>query len=520
MNETQFHFFFVLSFLAAGLTAFLAVISWRHRTVRGAREFTFLMVSISLWTFAVGWGMITSSIQANFIWAVIRMAMVFCTPIFWLAFALQFSDHASWLKKPNMVLLSIVPLTSLVLMATTQRHKLFLTGIDYLRVGPYLIDEIWHLGPWFWVHLIYSYALILIGDFFLLQEALHLVKQYRRQTIALVIGTLFPLLTNIAYTFHLIPGLVVNYDPFGFVLAGLAFSFGLFQYRMFDLKPVARQLLIDSMGDGMLVVDDQLRIVDLNPAALKIFNSSEDTLVGQSAVDVFATYADVKILLTGVEERQCELTVEQQGQVLVYDLRCSPIFRNNLNVGRLCVLRDITQQKNLEDELQEMAMTDALTGLYNRRQFYQLASLEYDRASRYHSPFALLMIDLDNFKQVNDAFGHLMGDRMLQALADTFRSTLRKSDIIFRYGGDEFAVLMPLTGLEEAIRVSKRLGKAESEDSVEGFMEKVCITLSQGLALFDGYEDVSLEQLLADADRALYVAKAKGKNHLSISGMD
>ena len=519
MKATQFHFFFITSFVAAGLSAFLAAVAWRQRAVRGAREFAYLMLAILGWTFAVGWGMMAVSPQGNFIWAVVRMAMVIATPVCWLVFALKFSDHAGWLKKPNIILVSIIPFISLVLMATTWRHELFLTGIDYLRVGPYLIDETWHLGPWFWVNLVYSYTLILIGDLFLVKEALLLVKLYRCQAVALLVGTFFPLITNIAYTFHMIPKLVVNYDPFGFVFAGLAFSLGLFQYRMFDLKPIARQLLIDSMGDGMLVVDEQSRIVDLNQAALEIFEDAEEALVGCSVVDRFSQYVDVEELLSGADEKQCELSIERNSQTYVYDLRCTPIIRNRVEVGRLCVLRDITQRKQLENELEEMALTDSLTGLHNRRQFFRLATQEFERARRYHSPFSLLMIDLDGFKQVNDTYGHLVGDWALQEISKTFLEILRKSDLVFRYGGDEFAVLMPETGLEKGIQVCKRLGKAVGELSIEG-LEEVPITLSQGLALFDGYEDVTLEQLLSDADRALYAAKSRGKNHLSISGMD
>jgi diguanylate cyclase (GGDEF)-like protein/PAS domain S-box-containing protein len=361
--------------------------------------------------------------------------------------------------------------------------------------------------------------LILVGDVFLLREALHLAAQYRRQAIALVLGTLFPLLTNIAYTFHLFPGLIVNYDPFGFVLAGLAFSIGLFQYQLFDLKPIARQLLIDSMGDGMLVVDEQCRIVDLNPAAVKVFAASEESMVGKSAESLLESFVDMKALLASRGEEQYELSLEHQGQTLFYDLRCSPIMGKDAVLGHLLVLRDISRRKQLEAELQAMAMTDHLTGLYNRRQFYELASIEYERASRYHHAFALLMIDIDDFKKVNDRFGHLAGDYMLQALTDVFQRMLRKTDMIFRYGGDEFAVLMPETGLEDAILVSKRMGKSVTELYLEAPLDNVSITLSQGLALYDGYEDMTVEELLADADRALYAAKAKGKNLLSISGM-
>ena len=390
MGELQFHFFFVTGIPARGINCIFSG-DCLKTALSTRRKRVYLLAGLYLnMDICHCVGMIATSQQANFIWAVIRMAMVFATPVCWLAFALQFSDRSGWLNKPNIILLSIVPLISLILMATTWRHHLFLTGIDYIQVGPYLIDQTWHLGPWFWVHLVYSYALILVGDFFLLKEALQIARLYRRQAIALLIGTLFPLVTNITYTFHMLPGLVVNYDPFGFVLAGVAFSFGLFQYRLFDLKPVARQVLIDSMGDGMLVVDEQARIIDLNPAALKIFDVSADSFIGHSIIDEFSPYTDVIEVLAGLDETRCEISIEREGRTRVYDLRCTPIIRNNAKMGRLCVLRDITTRKQLESELQDMALTDSLTSLKNRRQFYPLAQQEFERASRYHSPFSLV----------------------------------------------------------------------------------------------------------------------------------
>ncbi len=100
--------------------------------------------------------------------------------------------------------------------------------------------------------------------------------------------------------------------------------------------------------------------------------------------------------MVGKEDSRNEFCVERNHIPFVYDMRCTPIIRNHVEVGRLCVLRDISKRKELEKELQEMALTDSLTGLNNRRQFYQLAIQEFERASRYHSPFSLLMIDIDD----------------------------------------------------------------------------------------------------------------------------
>lgn len=513
VNAEQYSIFFVVSFAASGLTIFLGVSALRQRQDRTAVLFALMMASVTIWNFAIGFGMAAKTESANFVWAVIRMAGVFAVPVLWLGFALQFSDHGNLARPGNLLLLSIEPLLSLLLLSTNNLHHLFLQRIDYIQAGSFLIDKTWVLGPWFWLHFVYSYMLILVGDFYIIRKAIQLVSKFKLQAFILVLGTAFPLISNLMYTFHLIPGLVVNYDPLGFVFSGVAFSFAIFQYQLFDLKPIARQLLIDSMGDGMLVFDDQLRLVDLNPAAKKNFGIVDNDWAGRSMHELLGSYIELDKLLAESKSGH-ELVINRDRERRVYDLRVSPIMEEGYKAGHLLVLRDVTRYKKLEEELKLMAVTDALTGAYNHRNFFELGKHELVRANRYQYGVAVILFDVDNFKRVNDRFGHLAGDKVLKGISQDCKYLLRNTDIFARYGGEEFAIILINITLEKAREIADRLRSTVEARSFQLGDSPVSVTISVGVAMDAGSSDFNL--IVKHADQAMYASKAKGKNCVSV----
>ncbi len=174
------------------------------------------------------------------------------------------------------------------------------------------------------------------------------------------------------------------------------------------------------------------------------------------------------------------------------------------------------EQCRREDILREQAERDGLTGLYNHRFFIDALEREFARAHRYHRPLALLMIDLDGFKSVNDACGHPQGDLLLQKVGRIIQQTVRFVDIVARYGGDEFAILLPETELRQAGRLGERL-ILEVHQSPFLFDDKCFpISASAGVAVYHpGQSAAGL--LLKEADRALYEAKRKGRNRVVLS---
>jgi diguanylate cyclase (GGDEF)-like protein len=164
-----------------------------------------------------------------------------------------------------------------------------------------------------------------------------------------------------------------------------------------------------------------------------------------------------------------------------------------------------------EAELRDLAMTDYLTGAYNRRSFDDLGRRECARARRNSSPLALLIIDIDHFKAFNDTYGHLAGDELLSALVAACRLHLRQVDLLARWGGEEFAVLLPDTGREGCLSVAEKLRQAVAQLTVPGGGEQAHVTISLGGALW-APEDQELTELLRRADMALYQAKRRGRD--------
>ena len=181
---------------------------------------------------------------------------------------------------------------------------------------------------------------------------------------------------------------------------------------------------------------------------------------------------------------------------------------------------DIDARKQLEAELVKQATTDPLTGLQNRRSFYVNAERELARLQRGKvNPGALIMIDLDYFKRINDTYGHGIGDEVLRHLAGTLMRTLRRSDQAGRFGGEEFAVLLPDTSEEQGMLLAERLRVSIAETVVSTPAGDIFFTASMGLTILDS-ADPNIDTALVRADDALYRAKEGGRNHVEVLRRD
>jgi diguanylate cyclase (GGDEF)-like protein len=172
-----------------------------------------------------------------------------------------------------------------------------------------------------------------------------------------------------------------------------------------------------------------------------------------------------------------------------------------------------TALRNALEEVERLAITDSLTGLFNHRHLFELAGREFQRARRYQLPLSVMMVDIDEFKRVNDTYGHAAGDQVLQGVAECCRKELREVDVIGRYGGDEFVALLPETGLSAACQVAERLRKSIAERTLDTKAGRITVTVSLGVAVLDD-EHLTPESLLDRADQALYVAKQNGRNRV------
>jgi diguanylate cyclase (GGDEF)-like protein len=232
---------------------------------------------------------------------------------------------------------------------------------------------------------------------------------------------------------------------------------------------------------------------------------------------------------------QGEISVDREGFRGFFDVRTAPILdRNSRLIGRLIVLRDITLRKTMEDELrasneklvaqlgeinnlhsrlQEQVIRDPLTGLYNRRYLNETLQHVTERATRKQSPLSILMVDIDHFKDVNDAYGHAKGDDVLITLCEKLTANVRNSDMIYRYGGDELLILMLDTSLETAMQRAELIRSTLEKVEFAVESRRFPMTVSIGVATLPGY-GLDMWEVIDAADNALYEAKINGRNRV------
>ncbi len=175
--------------------------------------------------------------------------------------------------------------------------------------------------------------------------------------------------------------------------------------------------------------------------------------------------------------------------------------------------REIEERKRMEAALHELAITDPLTGLFNRRHFFNVAEVLMEQATRYRHPLSVMVVDIDCFKQINDTYGHAVGDQAITYLAGKIRQTIRSADVTARLGGDEFVILMPETDTPDALNLAKRLKRNVAKKAIPAKETVFRITLSIGIANTSMKKDIrSIDVLLELADHALYAAKQTGRN--------
>jgi diguanylate cyclase (GGDEF)-like protein len=174
------------------------------------------------------------------------------------------------------------------------------------------------------------------------------------------------------------------------------------------------------------------------------------------------------------------------------------------------------ERARLFQEVQSLALTDPLTRLQNRRSVFELGRIEFSRAQRMERPFSCMMLDIDHFKKINDTYGHPAGDQVLQEFAQRCQAAIRDVDLLGRYGGEEFIILLPETDRDVAVQVAKRLLSTTTEQPFKVAGREVNVTVSIGVATKDE-NTTHLEALVARADQALYIAKHKGRNRVAIS---
>ncbi|HHY89608.1 MAG TPA: GGDEF domain-containing protein, partial [Chloroflexi bacterium] len=301
----------------------------------------------------------------------------------------------------------------------------------------------------------------------------------------------------------------LDWNALVFPVWGIIIGRAAFHYRLLDLAPVARDALIERLGDSVFVLDDRARLVDANPEACRMMGWPQPP-IGSQADEAFSSWTELAEACQAPEEPlplKRDIQRGPDGAAHFYDLSLTPLKdRNNGVIGLLIVMHDITDLKRMEARLRELTLVDELTGLHNRRGFNVLAGQALQMADRMSLQAAVIFIDLDGLKTINDNYGHTEGDRALADAARLLRSTCRASDVLARFGGDEFIVLMMESREDGAQQLIDRFDEQFADFNARSRREYP-LTISCGVARTSLDRPIPLEELINMADRAMYVNK-------------
>ena len=353
--------YIITIFISFALMVFLAAYSWRHRELHGAVAFGVLCLLGAWGALAEFLSMISNTPETAVLWYDARNVTLSGIPVLWLIFSLQYTGRSAWATPKRIILLLIIPFITQVMVWTNGLHNLWLkNNIGFFKFGPFLIADtsLRIYGPWFMVHTFYCYASLVIGVVLLLNMAARLMRLYRRQALALAAGTAVLIISSAIPTFNLMPDLKVNPIMQGLNLSAMIFAWSIFRYRFLGIVPVARDFLIDSIEDGMLVLDMQNRIMDVNRMMLSLLGNALDAegralpkrLIGLPVMEVLHPWRKVAAQFKEEMNIATELELTIAGQVRVFNLRLTPLVGGDgVTLGKLVVLNDITERKRSEE---------------------------------------------------------------------------------------------------------------------------------------------------------------------------
>jgi PAS domain S-box-containing protein len=330
----------------------LGIAAWQYRKTLSGRVFFGFLLALIEWTFCYMLELSSVTLADKIFWDKAQFIGIVGVPLLWLEFAIAYTGRERWLSNRIWPLLLIPPAITLILVTMVDSNRLMYDYIRLVKVDSYFLLEIGYTG-WFWVHAAYSYALLLSGTLLFGYAFLHASGSQRLRVGMVLIGAVIPWFVNILFVFHIL-SIHVDLTAFSFTVSSLLVSFSLFHFRLFNLRPVAYNAVIESMSDGLIVLDPNDHVVGINPSACRMINiSAANKVVGQSVDQALNRWPDLVQRFRHASHASEELVFDDADMRRHYNMRISTIYNHkNQRIGRLIVLNNITPYINTKNALQ------------------------------------------------------------------------------------------------------------------------------------------------------------------------
>ncbi len=446
-SELFVFIYYLILFAAFAVATWIVIVSWRWRTAPGAKPLMLMMIGMGFWTLSYALHLSPAIRPEPYFWSKLMFIGVVIVPAGFLVWAARYTKYDRWINKLTIGLLFIEPIVFNIIVWTDPLHKWFSGNFTTTGV----------LGIAFWIHSFYSYALLAAGGAMIFLNWLHVHHLYEKQALLILLALPISCTANFISIFGLTPYRGIDFSPLGFIAAGIIFTYAQVRHHLFDLVPVARNKVFENMRAGVIVLNEQNRVLDMNKAGEEFLGTTIGICLGKDVAAVLPEWYEAAPRLSAKKDVRFEFLSKGQEQRNI-ELAANILYDNrNQPYGKLITLRDVTKMKQSENtlkktnenlkqkiaeietlqiKLKEEAIRDHLTGLYNRRFLQETLNREIAHADRARVSLSLAMIDLDHFKNINDTYGHALGDLFLISLASLLQKKTRNTDVCCRYGGE------------------------------------------------------------------------------------
>lgn len=317
--------------------------------------FGFMMLGIAVWALSYGFELSSSTLDEMLFWINFEYLGIAFIPVFWLLFISRYTGKDKWLTNTNFILLMKIPVITLLLVWTNNLHHLYYKSVSVDRSDELPLLNI-EMGPWYYVHTTYFYLLLAWGIFLLYDKYRRSDPIFKKQILLIMIAAFIPWIANIAYRLDFRPMGHIDSTPFAFIITSIAISIGLLKFKLMDIIPVARDKVIDTMNQGLIVLDNMGRIIDLNRETRNIFSLEGENMTGRSIESMFSTYPK---LLEFIKEKQAgkiKIKIQRNEEPAFLEVNLSPLFEDTrFYSGLFLLINDISEQVRIENKIRTQA---------------------------------------------------------------------------------------------------------------------------------------------------------------------
>jgi PAS domain S-box-containing protein len=335
---------------------FLAVSSLRYKPSAGAKAFSMCMLNFAFWTFCNALEMAGTDLTTKLFWANMQYFSYTTINVFWLYAVLQFTGNKKWTQPKRILPLFIIPAILVLLVWTDPYHGLIRRGfsLDYSGLFPVIKKS---YGPLYWIHPIYGYSIVLISIIVIARAVFVHRSIYRMQALALLISPIISIVPSILYVFSLSPVKGFDITPVFFGVSGMFAAIGLFRYQLFALEPIARDIAVDNMTVGMLVVDTHETVIDANPEAVELLSLEKKDMIGvgiQTALDAIGVESEA---LSEGKRTVAQVQNEREKKTPYYEIQRLPVYnQKHIRAGTVFLIQDVTEIRRAQEQIVNQSM--------------------------------------------------------------------------------------------------------------------------------------------------------------------